>query len=79
MAFCFRIRFVLPDRVTIGADVPAVQLHGPEDEDVVLRAPLPRDSPELTISQSKQLIALGRGYATESAAYTAGTRWLRTL
>ena len=79
MTYCFRIRFLLPDRVTIGADVPEVQLRGPENEDVVLRAPLPKDARELTISQSKHLIVLGRGYATEPDADDAGTRWRRTL
>jgi hypothetical protein len=68
MTYCFRIRFVLPDRVTIGADVLEVQLLGPENEDVVLRAPLPKDAPELTITQSKHLSVLGRGYATEPDA-----------
>jgi hypothetical protein len=79
MTYCFRIRCVLPDRVTIGADVPEVQLRGPENEDVVLRAPLPKDALELTISQSKHLIVLGRGYATEPDADDAGKRWRRTL
>jgi hypothetical protein len=40
---------------------------------------LPKDAPELTISQSKHLIVLSRGYATEPDADDAGTRWRRTV
>lgn len=78
MAYAFRIRFVLGERVRIKAEsseLVRAQVDA-DGENVVLK---PRDSDCNSLSDAQVLVLLGEPYHTEAEARDASSKWLNAL
>jgi hypothetical protein len=72
LSYCFRLRFRLGERVRIVSSETRLRLANPAGrEEITLRAV----DDGMTIGDSRDLALVGKAYASEQAAFEAGTRW----
>ncbi len=72
MAFCFRIRFHLGQRVRINSAEMHLSLTGAGPGEEIKLQPTQKD---IELSEASELVLLGRAYDTDAEATEAARRW----